>query len=93
MGGLPKVRQKLVDAVAGPPVPFHLAVPAAFGGVVSEGLLDFTSSPQPWGVLRCGDELGAGQVKVALAWAFDRKAQAPAECKLRFEEVRLEPVE
>ncbi|MGY4919465.1 hypothetical protein ACWD9K_30360 [Streptomyces sp. 900116325] len=79
---MPKVRQKLVDAVAGAAMPFHLAVPAAFGGVVSEGLLDLTSSPQPRGVLGCGDELGAGQVEVAFAWAFGGEAQAPAEFEL-----------
>lgn len=46
MGGLPEVREKLVDAVAGASMSFDFAVPAALGGVESEGLLDLTSSPQ-----------------------------------------------
>ncbi|MEV0495828.1 hypothetical protein [Streptomyces atratus] len=45
MGGLPKVRQKLVDAVAGAAASFDLAVPAAFGGVQREGLLDPAARP------------------------------------------------
>lgn len=56
MGGLPKVREKLVDAVAGAAVSFDLAVPAALGGVESESLLDFASGPQTWCVLGRGTE-------------------------------------
>lgn len=51
---------------------FDLAVPTARGGIKGEGLFDLAAGPQPRGVLGCGDELGAGQVEVALAGAFGR---------------------
>jgi hypothetical protein len=51
-------------------VPFDFAGPAAFVGVLDELLFDLQAGPEPWGVVRGGDELGAGQVEVALAGAF-----------------------
>src|SRR6266511_1769571 len=44
-------------------------------------------------VLRCGDELRAGQVQVALTRAFLGQAQAAAELKLGLVEVGLEQVQ
>ncbi|MFE4869909.1 hypothetical protein [Streptomyces sp. NPDC056682] len=88
---LAEVGQESVDAVAGAAVALDPAVPAAFGGVVGEGLLDFTSGSQPRRVLGCRDELRAGQVEVALARAFGGKAKAAAEFEFGLEEVGLEP--
>jgi hypothetical protein len=70
----------------------RLAGPAALVGVLDELLFDVESGSQPRGVLAGGDELGAGQVEVALAWAFGRETQAVAEFEFGFEEVGLEPV-
>jgi hypothetical protein len=74
LDGFAEVGRQLFDAPAGAAVPFDHTVPATLGGVTSEGLLDLTSGPQPWGVVGCGDQLGAGQVEVALARPLGRQA-------------------
>jgi len=51
-------------------VAVDLAFPAAFPGIVGELFLEAEAFAEPRRVLGRGDELGAGQVEVALARAF-----------------------
>jgi hypothetical protein len=92
-GGFAEVGEQAFEPAGGGGVAFGLAGPAALAGVLDELLLDVQPGPEPWGVLGGGDELGAGQVEVALAWALGGQAQAVAEFELGLEEVGLEPVD
>ena len=68
--------------VGGAAVAFDFAVPAVFGGVVCEVVFQSVSGPQPWGVGGCGDELGAGEVEVALAGVICPAFFGPSDCVL-----------
>ncbi len=80
-------------ALACAPVPLDLTVPPTCSSIKGKRPLDLAPGSQPGCVLGRGDELGAGQVEVALAWALGGQAQASAELKLGLEEVGLEPVD
>src|SRR6266567_4970687 len=90
---LTEVGEQAFQAPGDRGVPFHLPGPAAFAGVLDELLFDLEPGPQPWDVLGGGDELGAGQVEVALARSFGGQAQAVPELEFGLEEVALEPVD
>ena len=51
---------------------FDFALPAVRGGVEREALLDLAAGAETRRVFGRGDELGAGEVEVALAWALGR---------------------
>jgi hypothetical protein len=74
-------------------VSFDLTGPAAFGCVGDELFFGVQPFLQPGDVLRCGDELGAAQVDVALARTLLGQAQAVAELEFGLVEVGLQPVE
>ena len=73
---LAEVAEQAAEAVCDALVPVGLAFPAAFPGVVSELALKAEAFAEPRRVLRGGDELGTGQIEVALARAFLGQAQA-----------------
>jgi len=56
-----------------------LAVPAALPGIGGKLALQAQALAEPHRVVRGSDELGAGQVEIALARAFPGQAQAVAE--------------
>jgi len=53
-------------------MPLHLALPAVSGSVSNEFQFNATAMAEPWSVLRRGHKLGAGQIQIALTWAFLR---------------------
>jgi len=65
-----------VDALGDALVAVDFALPASLSGVVGKLLLEAEAFAEPRRVLRGGDELGTGQIEVALARAFLGQAQA-----------------
>jgi hypothetical protein len=57
-----QVGEEAVDAVGGASVSFDLTRPATFGGIGDELFFDAQPVLESGDVLRCGDELGAGQI-------------------------------
>ena len=88
---LAELGQKAFDTLHGALVAFDLALPTVDGGIVREVQLHLVSLAESRCVRWGGHELSAGEIQVALAWAFLRQAQAVAQFKLRFEKVGLEP--
>jgi Domain of unknown function (DUF4158)/Tn3 transposase DDE domain len=85
--------EKVREARGGAAVAVDLAWPASLLGVFGETQLGLAAGAESRGVLGCRDELGAGEVEVALAGAFARQAQAVSEFELGFEEVGLQPID
>ncbi|MGW0807885.1 hypothetical protein [Nonomuraea sp. NPDC002799] len=87
MGTLSEVSKEGIEPPDHGLVSFDFAGPAAFVSVPDQLLFDFQGGPESWGVGRSGDELGAGQIEVALARALGGQAQAVAELEFCLEEV------
>lgn len=67
---LVEVGQELVDAACDGFVAFDFPIPALGSCLVGEGEFGCVAVPEPWRVLRRGDELRAGEEQVALAGSF-----------------------
>ena len=80
--GFAEISKQLLDALAGAVVAFDLAVPSTGSGVEGDGLLDLAAGAEPGRVLGRGDELGAGQVEVALARPLGGQAEASSPTAL-----------
>lgn len=93
LGALSEIGEEAADPFGDGLVPFDLARPAAFDGVLGELLFTSEPGPQARGVLARGEELRAAEVEVALAGPFGGCPQAVAEFEFGLEEVGLEPVQ
>lgn len=76
---LAKVGEEVADPVGDGVVPFDLAGPAAFSGILGELLFTVELGPQARCVLTGGEELRTTEVEVALAAALDIRTCARCE--------------
>jgi hypothetical protein len=70
---LTELRQQLLQARSGGPVPLDLAGPAVCLGIGDEGQLHLAPAAQARGIGRRRDKLGTGPIELALAGPLRRE--------------------
>ena len=68
--GLAKIGEELLNAPDRTLVALDFTRPTMATSVFNEFLFNAPTSAQTWCILRRSHELGAGQIQIALTWAF-----------------------